>query len=239
MHPDMVSLSCTPPSSSSPSQIYSLSVSLENKLLRFLRDNNKRKYKIIKQARTKTNTLELDKRSKQKEKCARKGTWIRDPLVPTLRNPLKSPSVSLIIYTEDLLQICAGPVHPASVSVSSYFVDIEGLVALLSWCLLFPLALTFFPPLSASSSMVFPELWGGEFDGDISFKADSSKVSHSLCVVWLWVSVFVRICFKRKCLWWWLRKALTYSNKSLVVILLQYSFSRVVFGFALARVYNR
>lgn len=87
----------------------------------------------------------------------------------------------------------------------------------------------------ASSSVPFPDPRGEEFDGNISFRADYSKVSHSLHNVWLWVSVFVPICCRRKIACWWLSKALMYvfSRMPLVVISLLCFFSRTVtFGFS-------
>jgi hypothetical protein len=35
-----------------------------------------------------------------------------------------------------------------------------------------------------------------------------SKISHFLYNVWLWVSAFVPICWRRVPFWWWLSKAL-------------------------------
>lgn len=60
----------------------------------------------------------------------------------------------------------------------------------------------------------------------------------SLCNVWLWVSVFVPVCFRKKPLWWWLSKApISEDSKiSLGVILLFlffFFFRPVVFGFTL------
>lgn len=37
------------------------------------------------------------------------------------------------------------------------------------------------------STTWFPELLGEEFDGDILFRAECSKIIHSLCIVWLGV----------------------------------------------------
>lgn len=55
--------------------------------------------------------------------------------------------------------------------------------------------------LPASSSRVS---WGEEFDGEISFRSESSEISHSLHIFWLWVFVFVPIGCMRKLHWWWL-----------------------------------
>lgn len=84
--------------------------------------------------------------------------------------------------------------------------------------------------LFASSSIPFPDPWGEEFDGDISFRAEYSKVSHSLHYVWLWVAVFVPICCRRKIACWWLSKAPMYvfSRIPLGVISLLCFFSRTV-----------
>lgn len=52
--------------------------------------------------------------------------------------------------------------------------------------------------LSASSSTWFSESWGGGvFGRDFPSKAECSRVSHSLCIVWLLVSVFVPLCCRR------------------------------------------
>lgn len=79
-------------------------------------------------------------------------------------------------------------------------------MALFPLGLLCPLALTLH---SASSSTIFPRLWVGWLDGDISFRAACSKVSHSLCNICLWVSVFIPTCCRRMLLWWWLNKVLS------------------------------
>lgn len=81
--------------------------------------------------------------------------------------------------------------HAASVSVNSY--------GLCSCCLVGLVFLVSSIPsdsytLPASSSMRFPEFWGEGFDGDLPFRTERSKVSHSLCNVCLWgreVSIFV------------------------------------------------
>jgi hypothetical protein len=78
-----------------------------------------------------------------------------------------------------------------------------------------PLNLPASYPLSAG----LPEPWGEGFNGDTSFRADCSEVAHSLCNVWLWVSLCVSLSVsvslslfsfgcRRKLLWWWLSKAL-------------------------------
>jgi hypothetical protein len=61
---------------------------------------------------------------------------------------------------------------------------------------------------------------------------------HSFCLLfqdvpWVWVFVFAPIRCRRKILWWWLSKTLTYecSRMSLGVILLFLLSSRTVFGF--------
>lgn len=43
----------------------------------------------------------------------------------------------------------------------------------------------FLPSLSG-----FPKPCGEEYNGDITFRLECSKVSHSLHIAWLWVSVF-------------------------------------------------
>lgn len=76
----------------------------------------------------------------------------------------------------------------------------------------------------------FPELCGVEFDGDILFRAQCSKVS--LCIRWLWA-----LKCRWKLLWRWLstEKNSEHSGRSAGVLLLQRSShsSRrtIVFGF--------
>jgi hypothetical protein len=80
--------------------------------------------------------------------------------------------------------------------------------------------------LSAHSFSVFPEPW---WEGNILFRAKYSKVSHFLHIVWLYISLFVPICFRKKMIWWWLSKAQIYEyNRSLRVILLLHFFNRTV-----------
>jgi hypothetical protein len=76
----------------------------------------------------------------------------------------------------------------------------------------------------------FSEPWVEGCDRDIPFRAECSKVSHSLHIIWLWVSIFIPIYCRRKLLWWWLSKTLIYeySRMSLGVTLLLCSFSRMV-----------
>lgn len=62
------------------------------------------------------------------------------------------------------------------------------------WCPTFPVAFT----LSTSSYEDFPELWGERFDGGIQLRVECSRVFQSLYNDWLWVSVFILICFRRK-----------------------------------------
>jgi hypothetical protein len=54
----------------------------------------------------------------------------------------------------------------------------------------------FLLPLLLGSLSSEEELFGG----DISFRAECPKVSHSMHDVWLWVSVFVPIGCRRKIL---------------------------------------
>ena len=93
--------------------------------------------------------------------------------------------------------------------------DLEGLVFLVSS---HP---TGFCSLSSFSSKGLPECLGKESDGNIPFKAECSKSSHSLLNVWLWVlDVFAPLCYRRKLFWWCLSHGLIYeySRKSLRVI---------------------
>ena len=85
-----------------------------------------------------------------------------------------------------LAQTCAGPVHAAKVCESicgSALLCLEGLISLLS---------SFYSGtyhLCASSPAEFPDPRGGEFDGDIPFRIECSKVSHSAHCQ-LWVSMY-------------------------------------------------
>ena len=80
------------------------------------------------------------------------------------------------IYAEDLVQTFSGRGHAASVSTSSYKlcpIDLEGLVFLVSSI---PLG---FYALSTSSSAGFYERLGKGFDGEVPFRTECFKVSHS------------------------------------------------------------
>lgn len=58
------------------------------------------------------------------------------------------------------------------------------------------------------------------FDGAIPFRAGCFRVSYSQCSIWMWTSMHVAICDRRKLLWWWWTKALIdkHSRVSLAVI---------------------
>lgn len=86
------------------------------------------------------------------------------------------------------------------------------------------------------------------FGGSIHLRTECSKVSH---LIWLWVSAFLPICYRRKLLSWWLQgtdlwirgslyhdggraPVYEYTRMSFQVILLLISFfRRVVFVFSL------
>lgn len=88
--------------------------------------------------------------------------------------------------------VCTHRVHAASVSeLICWFRGPCFLVFLPS-----PLALN---NLSASSLKGFPEL-GREGFGDIAFRTECSKLSHSLNSDWLWCFLFFPTCFRRKLL---------------------------------------
>lgn len=91
-----------------------------------------------------------------------------------------------------------------------------------SWCAPSPQAVTLFPP---PLPQVFLSSEGRDLMERSHLKAECSKVSHSLCSVSLWVSVFVPILFKRKLLCWELSEALIceYSRTPLGVNLSQNS----------------
>lgn len=50
-----------------------------------------------------------------------------------------------------------------------------------------------------------------------TFRLECSSVSHFLHCVWMWVSMFVPMCYRGKLLWWWLSKTFIceYSRVSL------------------------
>ena len=113
--------------------------------------------------------------------------WVRD----------KRLCLLFLFYLEPhVVQIHEGPVLPLSLylHMCADHVDLETLVFLLSS------VTSGSYTLSASSSMGFPESWGERFDGDVLFRYDCSMVSRSLHIVWLWVSVFVPICYRTKLL---------------------------------------
>lgn len=87
---------------------------------------------------------------------------------------------------------------------------------LFHWCSLAPLAFNSFCLFHGVG-----KFWGKGFGGDIPFRSEHPKSPHSLYNVWLWVSIFVPICSKRKLLWWGWNKALIYeyTRLSLGVIL--------------------
>lgn len=90
--------------------------------------------------------------------------------------------------------------------------------------------------ISASSSIQTPELWGKGFNEIVPFRTEDSKVSCSLYIVQLWVSVLVPLYCKKKVLWWQLTEPLIhrYSNMSLGNIFLLCSISVIrVVGFLL------
>jgi hypothetical protein len=58
-----------------------------------------------------------------------------------------------------------------------------------------------FYTLSASTSTQLPEPWGEGLVKVITFRKWCSKVSRSQHTFWFWVSVFVPISCRRKCLW--------------------------------------
>lgn len=70
----------------------------------------------------------------------------------------------------------------------------------------------------------------------IPFRDGCSKVSHTLYIVWLWVSVFVHIFHRRKLFWRRLTKALIYEYSRIslgVISLLHFFYRTVVFGITL------
>jgi hypothetical protein len=114
---------------------------------------------------------------------------VRDSLVLKLRNPIKTLNWKPYYKCWGCGADPCLPVHAVSVSVSSHEL----------WsCWVSAPCPPGSPILFSSSSMVFPELWGERFDGDIPFRDQCPKVSHSLHNVWLCVSVFDSICCKEK-----------------------------------------
>ena len=94
-----------------------------------------------------------------------------------------------------------------------------------------------FHPLSASFSTGFLEPgWKGLVE-NTPFMDDCSDVSHSLLIVYLWVTTLFPIYSRRKLFWRWLNKTkfYTYSRMSLEVILLLCSLNRTkMFDFFLS-----
>lgn len=120
---------------------------------------------------------------------------------------------------------CTGPVYAVMVSVSSCVHP-----SCYIWKMLFlwshptPLALIIFPPLLHG----FQSAGAKELDEDILFKTECSKVSHFLCIVYLWVSVSSHSLQEASLT----RLSETLCHMSLLVILLLCSFSRmIVVGF--------
>lgn len=124
-----------------------------------------------------------------------------------------------------LVQTCAGPVHTAWVSVSlCVYWPYWFIWPWFSWLYYpSPLALILFllPFPQGSLSPERRDLM------ETSFSALSvPRISYSLHNVWLWFSGFVLICCRKKFLWWWLSRAVSYEywRMSLRVILLPHIF---------------
>lgn len=82
--------------------------------------------------------------------------------------------------------------------VHMYVLCLEGLVFSVSSILIGSFHLSIFSPTK------FPKPWGDGLEGDIPFRTDGSKVSHSLSAVQLRASLFVSIYCRKKRLSWWL-----------------------------------
>jgi len=129
-------------------------------------------------------TSKLDVANQQKENNPREGTSIRDPLTHLLRNPIRmiTKGESIIYVQRTWCRPNAGPVHVASVSVCS-----SKLCS--CWfresCLLGILDLLWF-----LHSFVFNIPW--------ALTGGRMEATHSLCSVWLWVSILSPICCRRK-----------------------------------------
>lgn len=127
---------------------------------------------------------------------------------------------------------CATPVYATIVSVNTGYRP----------CCLYKTLLHFLGAFHAPGSY---KVSGSSSTGSLSherkdlmetshFKADHSRISYSLRLVWSYVFVFVSICCRRKLLWWW-QDIYEYSRLPLGVIPMLHSFSiTVVFGFPLA-----
>ena len=102
-----------------------------------------------------------------------------------------------------LVQTHANPVHAAGIAVGSYVYE----VLLCLECFVF-LVSSF--SLSNPSFSGLPKPWRERYNGSIPFGTECSKVSQSLHIAWLWVT----ICYmgrRRTLLWWWSSKELTYE----------------------------
>jgi hypothetical protein len=125
----------------------------------------------------------LDKISQQKEKSPREGTRIKDPLIHTLKSPIKVLNWKPQYMCREPGTDHEGPVHALSAFMSSSnccSVDLEGLVL---WMSSMPSGSY---NLSSASSLGFPEHW------------ELMEASHlEPCVqrylsaynFWMWVSV--------------------------------------------------
>lgn len=71
--------------------------------------------------------------------------------------------------------------------------------------------------IPSASSAEFPETWEEEFDGDIPFRSECPKVSHSLHIVQGWVSKFVPVYCRGTLLCWWLCRRLIYKAQQNVI----------------------
>lgn len=91
---------------------------------------------------------------------------------------------------------CADLVHIVSlcefICVSAMFVG----KPLFTWSHQIPLRLASFYHFFCTVPWI-----SGEGKEDIPFRAEYSKISHSLCVAQLWFSVSITICYKKKLSW--------------------------------------
>lgn len=131
---------------------------------------------------------------------------------------------SMLLFCQDWA--CTSLIHAATISMRWYVHSTR-----IVWKILFPWSQ---PPPVALTIFLLPfhitsELWGEKYGIDIPFKAEYSKVFHSLHVNHLWSSVLISIYCKKKCLWWGLSDVKIYGhrNKPLWVLLLLCPFIRV------------
>lgn len=181
---------------------------------------------IIKQNNTQTNPWKLDKTIEQKETAQEKGLE-SNPFIYALRYSIKTPN-------RETYSMHKGP-DTDSCRPSTWCCRLYEF----TWAFWFrgPCSPGITPwgshSLSTCSPAESPEPWRKGFDGNNPFRPHFFQ-GLSLWMIsgfWLWDSLFVPICWRRKLIWWWLIKALIleYSRVLLGILLLLWVFLFVLF----------